>query len=49
LGIYTFEQITELSPEMVDQVNTKLKSFPDRIARDNWMGQAAKLIRQLKN
>ena len=46
LGVYTFEQIRDLTPEMVDQINTKLKSFPDRIQRDNWVGQAKQLIRK---
>lgn len=48
LGVYTFEQITELTPEMIDQINTKLKSFPDRVERDNWMGQAKTLLKQKK-
>lgn len=46
LGVYTFEQITELTPEMIEQINTKLKSFPDRIERDDWMGQAKALMKQ---
>lgn len=46
LGVYTFEQIRDLTPEMMEQITTKLKSFPDRIARDNWVGQAKQLIRK---
>jgi predicted flap endonuclease-1-like 5' DNA nuclease len=48
LGVYTFEQITELTPEMIEQINTKLKSFPDRIERDDWMGQAKKILKERK-
>lgn len=46
LGVYTFEQIRDLTPEMMEQITTKLKSFPDRIARDNWVGQAKQLLRK---
>ena len=48
LGIYTFQQISELTPEMIDKIATSLKSFPDRIGRDNWIGQAAALARHKK-
>lgn len=46
LGVYTFEQIRDLTPEMMEHITTKLKSFPDRIARDNWVGQAKQLIKK---
>lgn len=46
LGLYTFEQIRDLTPEMMEHITTKLKSFPDRIGRDNWVGQAKQLIRK---
>lgn len=45
LGIYSFQQISELTPEMVDQITKSIKFFPDRIGRDNWIGQAAALSR----
>jgi predicted flap endonuclease-1-like 5' DNA nuclease len=45
LGIFTFEQISELTPEMVDRITTNIKFFPNRIGRDNWIGQAAALAR----
>ncbi|MFN8311429.1 MAG: hypothetical protein U0289_01380 [Cyclobacteriaceae bacterium] len=48
LGIYTFQQISELTPEMIDKIAASLKSFPDRIGRDNWIGQAAALARHKK-
>ncbi len=45
LGIYSFKQISELTPEMVGRITKSIKSFPDRIGRDNWIGQAAALAR----
>jgi predicted flap endonuclease-1-like 5' DNA nuclease len=45
LGIYSFKQISELTPEMIDKIAESLKVFPDRIGRDNWIGQAAALAR----
>ncbi len=46
LGIYSFKQISELTPEMIDQITRSIKFFPDRIGRDNWIGQAAALMRR---
>jgi len=40
IGIYTFQQLAELSPEMIDRVGTAIEFFPHRIIRDNWVGQA---------
>lgn len=48
IGIYTFKQISEFTPETVDYVTTSIKFFPDRIGRDNWIGQAAALARHRK-
>lgn len=48
IGIYSFQQISELTPEMVEQITKTIKFFPDRIGRDNWIGQAAALARQRK-
>jgi predicted flap endonuclease-1-like 5' DNA nuclease len=46
LGIYSFKQIAELTPELVEQITRGIKFFPDRIGRDNWIGQAAALMRK---
>lgn len=46
IGIYTFRQIARLSPEDVEKVNDIIEFFPGRIARDNWVGQAAELAKQ---
>ncbi len=46
LGIYSFQQISMMTPETVDRIAKSLKIFPDRIGRDNWIGQAAARARQ---
>lgn len=43
LGIYTFQQIAEFTPEDIENVTGVLKVFKGRIGRDNWIGQAAAL------
>jgi predicted flap endonuclease-1-like 5' DNA nuclease len=48
LGIYSFQQISELTPEMIDEITRAIRFFPDRIGRDNWIGQAAALMRKKK-
>jgi predicted flap endonuclease-1-like 5' DNA nuclease len=48
IGIYTFKQISEFTPYAIDQVTAAIKFFPDRIGRDNWIGQAAALMRHRK-
>lgn len=46
LGIYSFQQISELTPEMIDKITKAIRFFPDRIGRDNWIGQAAALMKR---
>lgn len=43
MGIYSFKQISQFDKSMIDQVGKALKYFPDRILRDDWVGQARKL------
>ncbi|MBI1770031.1 MAG: hypothetical protein HY015_08520 [Bacteroidetes bacterium] len=40
LGIYTFKQLSELTPELLDRVGNAIEFFPGRIERENWIGQA---------
>jgi predicted flap endonuclease-1-like 5' DNA nuclease len=40
LSIYTFEQISNLSPEDEESISAILKISPTRIRKDNWIGQA---------
>ena len=42
LGIYTFVQIAEWSPQNIDWVEDHL-SFPGRIEREDWIAQAKAL------
>lgn len=44
LDIYTFRQIAELDGESVERLAELIEVFPDRIHRDNWIGQATKLF-----
>ncbi len=48
LGIYTFRQIANFSPEDVTKVNEIIGFFPGRIERDNWVAQSAELARQVR-
>lgn len=43
MGIYSFKQISQFDDKMIHQVGKALKYFPDRITRDDWVGQARKL------
>jgi predicted flap endonuclease-1-like 5' DNA nuclease len=43
LGITTFRQITLLDETQIRQVARALKTFPDRMHRDNWIEQAREL------
>ena len=45
LGIYTFAQIMSWQPQQVEEFS-RLLSFPDRIARENWVAQARKLYQE---
>lgn len=40
LGIYTFGQISEFTPETIEHISKAIEFFPKRIVRDNWVGQA---------
>ncbi|MBI1228390.1 MAG: hypothetical protein GC192_24360 [Bacteroidetes bacterium] len=41
LGIYKFEQVSKLTPNLVEKLTTAIEFFPGRIERDDWVGQAA--------
>ena len=42
--IYTFEQVAALEPDVIDELGETLGSFSDRIIREDWAGQAKKLL-----
>jgi predicted flap endonuclease-1-like 5' DNA nuclease len=44
IGIYSFQQLAELTPEMVDRVGAAIEFFPHRIIKDDWVGQATILM-----
>ncbi|HMI66880.1 MAG TPA: hypothetical protein VK517_12620, partial [Cyclobacteriaceae bacterium] len=44
VGIYTLKQISEFTPETIDQVSKAIEFFPNRMLRDDWVGQAKALI-----
>ncbi len=44
-GVFTFEQISEWDSASIGQITTAIGYFPGRIERDNWVGQAAELVR----
>ncbi len=44
LGIYTFEQVSQLDEELIDTLTNAIEFFPGRIERDDWVGQADRLF-----
>jgi len=45
LGIFTFEQISQLDEELIGQLTDAIQFFPGRILRDDWVGQAKGLMK----
>ena len=46
LGIYTFRQIVNFTVEDREKVNDAIEYFPGRIMRDDWIGQAKKIMKE---
>ena len=44
IGIYTFEQIASLSLDQTEKITEAIEFFPGRIQRDDWVGQARRLL-----
>jgi len=44
IGFTTVEQIAELTPEEIERIAPLIKARPDRIVRDDWVGQARALL-----
>lgn len=44
IGIYTFEQVSKMTPETIKAVEEITNYFPGRIERDDWISQAKKLM-----
>src|SRR6056297_2610892 len=45
IGLYTYEQIAGLTPENLVWIDDNLTSFKGRSVRDDWVGQAADLMK----
>lgn len=46
LGIYTFDQVGNMTSEIEEQVNIAIEFFPGRIKRDKWAKQAKKFAKE---
>jgi len=46
IGIYTFEQVSKFDKDFIELVTNAIQFFPGRIKRDNWVGQAKKLLKK---
>ena len=46
IDIYNFYQISNLSKEDIETISEKIKTFPGKIERDNWVGQAQELLKE---
>ena len=44
LGLFTFEQISQLDEELIEKLTDAIQFFPGRILRDDWVGQAKSLM-----
>ncbi len=49
IGIYTFEQVSKMTKEEYDLLDSLTKAFPGRAERDDWAGQAKKLMNDNNN
>jgi predicted flap endonuclease-1-like 5' DNA nuclease len=48
LGIYTFLQISRMTPKIEDDVNHAIEFFIGRIRRDEWMRQATEFVAEAR-
>lgn len=46
IGIYTFKQISNFNSKDITKVTELIKFFPGRIERDDWVGQAYKVLNE---
>ena len=44
IGIYNFDQVSKMIPEAIKAIEEITQYFPGRIERDDWIGQATKLM-----
>ena len=43
IGIYRFDQLARLTPDNVEWLAARIDWFPQRILREDWVGQARRL------
>ena len=46
LGIYTFDQVGKMTPQLEETVNVAIEFFPGRVKRDEWAKQARKFAKR---
>ena len=46
IGIYTYEQVSKFDKDFIQLVTEAIQFFPGRIKKDNWVGQAKKLLKK---
>jgi len=44
VGIYTYEQVSQLDAELIQHITDAIQFFPGRIQKDDWVGQARGLM-----
>ena len=44
LGIYTYKQVSQFDKPFIEKLTTAIEFFPGRIERDDWVGQATRLM-----
>jgi predicted flap endonuclease-1-like 5' DNA nuclease len=49
LGIFTFKQIANLTPEAIQLVESITEYFPGKIEREDWIGQAKEFLNNKNN
>jgi NADH-quinone oxidoreductase subunit E len=47
LGIYRFGQLARLTPDNIEWLASRIDWFPQRIQREDWVGQARRLHREV--
>lgn len=46
LGIYRFKQLARMTPDNIEWLASRIDWFPQRIQREDWVGQARRLHRE---
>ena len=46
IGIFTFEQISNLQSNDIERLTKMINFFPGRIAKDDWIGQALEFLKK---